>query len=552
MSLAFEFLARIAHTGLDRTAALRLLKTKIAKQSQLWDYFIRLQMLEGAAEKPFGTWYQAGKRGFDLAKAHFEDQGVELHPDWLSTDDKGIYKLALKGAKNVFKGEQGPMGQDADALVTDAIMGISSLTGDRIDPMFYAIGRRNKKEITTRESGPKNYRSTIAYLTQRKAIDEIRKYKTHLDIVERPHMEEHRYDEGERKPDMVYMGPGDGYVTSEEFLLSALSGRGVPSELEKYAKAVRIWMDKQVDNTPGLSDKMGKPVVRLYLEKIRKGTQKGSLSEVAAEIGTSPSSVSHMVKKYMKHVQQTAKTDRRIQKMINEINLRHEAEFESRRRLASERLRIAALRVARLYREASRESYIPSSERKKAKPIKFPEDLPLEGWTWQIPSKDSRGNKITRYYLLAFKGRQSRPIEHWWTPRKERRKQAIDELISNARAAEDYKKKRREEKKNFEHALKVGDLLYASWGYDQTNVDYFEVTKVVGKTVEVREIGSKVVSEDGYSTKVAPAPGRYTGPKMKKRPQMSGKSCYVKIDKVRNAYPWDGTPMHETSPYAGH
>ena len=31
------------------------------------------------------------------------------------------------------------------------------------------------------------------------------------------------------------------------------------------------------------------------------------------------------------------------------------------------------------------------------------------------------------------------------------------------------------------HSLKVGDILYCSWGYDQTNVDYFKVSEVIGK-----------------------------------------------------------------------
>ena len=29
--------------------------------------------------------------------------------------------------------------------------------------------------------------------------------------------------------------------------------------------------------------------------------------------------------------------------------------------------------------------------------------------------------------------------------------------------------------------IKVGDIFYRSWGYDQTNIDYYVVTKKVGK-----------------------------------------------------------------------
>jgi hypothetical protein len=43
------------------------------------------------------------------------------------------------------------------------------------------------------------------------------------------------------------------------------------------------------------------------------------------------------------------------------------------------------------------------------------------------------------------------------------------------------------------HNIKVGDLYEMSWGYDQTNVNYFQVTRVSIKGVWVREIGAKSV-----------------------------------------------------------
>jgi len=42
-------------------------------------------------------------------------------------------------------------------------------------------------------------------------------------------------------------------------------------------------------------------------------------------------------------------------------------------------------------------------------------------------------------------------------------------------------------------AVKVGDIFSMSWGYDQTNVNYFQVTRLTPKGVYVREIGAKSV-----------------------------------------------------------
>ena len=45
--------------------------------------------------------------------------------------------------------------------------------------------------------------------------------------------------------------------------------------------------------------------------------------------------------------------------------------------------------------------------------------------------------------------------------------------------------------------LKIGDLFVNSWGYDQTNIDYYQVVKKTKKTISVLPINSKII-EDGF------------------------------------------------------
>jgi hypothetical protein len=40
---------------------------------------------------------------------------------------------------------------------------------------------------------------------------------------------------------------------------------------------------------------------------------------------------------------------------------------------------------------------------------------------------------------------------------------------------------------------KVGDILYSSWGYDQTNIEFFKVVKVSEFSVWIQEVGSKLL-----------------------------------------------------------
>ena len=47
------------------------------------------------------------------------------------------------------------------------------------------------------------------------------------------------------------------------------------------------------------------------------------------------------------------------------------------------------------------------------------------------------------------------------------------------------------------YGVKVGDIFETSWGYDQTNVNFFQVVKLVGKTsVRVREVYLPMIKED--------------------------------------------------------
>lgn len=51
------------------------------------------------------------------------------------------------------------------------------------------------------------------------------------------------------------------------------------------------------------------------------------------------------------------------------------------------------------------------------------------------------------------------------------------------------------EKKN-KFGVKIGDLFYSSWGYEQTNVDFFQVIALVGETsVRVREVCPPMISD---------------------------------------------------------
>lgn len=72
--------------------------------------------------------------------------------------------------------------------------------------------------------------------------------------------------------------------------------------------------------------------------------------------------------------------------------------------------------------------------------------------------------------------------------------------------------------------VKIGSIYRRSWGYDQTNVDYFQVVALKAKTVVVREIEYAEVpgsNQGGMSCKVVPVKDRFNNSKLPRSVRVS-------------------------------
>lgn len=71
------------------------------------------------------------------------------------------------------------------------------------------------------------------------------------------------------------------------------------------------------------------------------------------------------------------------------------------------------------------------------------------------------------------------------------------EIVSGA--AKTAPKTEKPPKKN-KFGVQVGDIFSASWGYDQTQTDFFQVVELVGELyVRVREVYPRMIGEDAVS-----------------------------------------------------
>ena len=167
------------------------------------------------------------------------------------------------------------------------------------------------------------------------------------------------------------------------------------------------------------------------------------------------------------------------------------------------------------------------------------------------------GSEVYRYensngqpVAMAFGGKRAKPDFYFRFPSVERMEAKIEEWTANQISRAASSKARRKEK-NGGHTLKVGDVLNSSWGYDQTNVDFYQVVEVPSKCfVIVRKISGYSESNNGPSVRVKPSRDAFISePKRYK----SGESNTISVASYANAYKTDWNESHHETGYGyGH
>lgn len=141
----------------------------------------------------------------------------------------------------------------------------------------------------------------------------------------------------------------------------------------------------------------------------------------------------------------------------------------------------------------------------------------------------------TRIYALAYGGKRTKPDWHFAFQDESRLKAKIEETLSSYIYWHEKKAERKAERSKA-HDVKVGDIFKCSWGYDQTNIDYYECIRVIGSMIEICEI-AQMSEENGFmSGECVPSPGHYIGKPMKKRVSMWNDEPSVRIASYCSAY----------------
>ena len=103
-----------------------------------------------------------------------------------------------------------------------------------------------------------------------------------------------------------------------------------------------------------------------------------------------------------------------------------------------------------------------------------------------------------------------------------------------------------------EEIYTVGKIVEYSWGYDQTNIDYFVITARKGQFVTLQSIGKKNVTETGFMAgRCEPDPEKILDKKPLRRKvhrnRTTGKESGIAVRSYGWANLWDGKPSQWTN-----
>lgn len=141
---------------------------------------------------------------------------------------------------------------------------------------------------------------------------------------------------------------------------------------------------------------------------------------------------------------------------------------------------------------------------------------------------------------ICFVGRAVNPTWHYRFKDGQQRINEVTRTFKNVAERAEYKaaRKAKAAEASANHGVKVGDVFRSSWGYDQTNVDYYQVVSVGNKTATFCKIAQLSESDGFLQGNCVPATNQFIGKPFKKLIQKSSteSSAYIKIYSFANAY----------------
>lgn len=152
-----------------------------------------------------------------------------------------------------------------------------------------------------------------------------------------------------------------------------------------------------------------------------------------------------------------------------------------------------------------------------------------------------------KFEAIGFTGRSNKPFFYNFYGSWDLMMDAIEYHIGKIEEKAERKARQKaldawEAKELLEETL-PGDIFVSSWGYEQTNIDYYQVTTVGRKLIWFAKIDKKVVGDAGFmSEHVMPVKDSFCGEPFRK----AIKSGYISLSSYSGMDKWKGQKMTQS------
>lgn len=155
---------------------------------------------------------------------------------------------------------------------------------------------------------------------------------------------------------------------------------------------------------------------------------------------------------------------------------------------------------------------------------------------------------LNQVVYKVFYAKQQTTKEHYSIKRKtfdralEEFGAVVEKVSRSIEATLKYKAEAKAQRQRGAQRLETGSIICGTWGYDQTNVEFYEVTAIsaTGKTCTIQKIKHDEKPTGNMSGKCFPLPGQYVRQPLKNKrivnDQVSLDFCVLQL--------WDGRELH--------
>ena len=159
---------------------------------------------------------------------------------------------------------------------------------------------------------------------------------------------------------------------------------------------------------------------------------------------------------------------------------------------------------------------------------------------------------------IFYCGKSNKPLFHYKFKTVERMMFVINEKINNIKANVDSKNIKKAKAKELNSTLQaknhfyIGEVILNSWGWEQTNIEFYQVVGLKNKQIIVRELAQKIDSVVGFmSENVVPIIDKFISDEITLKIKYV---CWSEIPQVIICNPkpfyyfhkWDGKPKYQS------